>query len=338
MIFLLHYGNLVVPSKWPTLQALTGELHAGLSIFFMLSGFLLTIRYAHKIGGRSRWVKDFLVGRFFRIYPLFLIFTLFTFWIRHYADPNLLWFNLSLAKTFFGRYIFTGLSQTWTLNPDIVFYLLFPAVLFLLRKNWIWLFPLWAFFICFGLFLVWKLGRFMPFDFMPSVEYMLFYSFFGRSFEFLLGIALGLLFLKFNPLNKTLAILLSCFGALFIGFSAFMLLRYQFTGNDFGIYASNGFLFNSMLTPLFGVGPLLLGLSQLGESFKKLPFHNLLINFGLGSYAFYLLHKGFAFDFLYELFSHNIYLVFIVLNVLAYFIYRFVEEPLRNLGLAVFKI
>src|SRR6187200_2907241 len=62
-----------IVSTWPG-QIVTFECFSGVTLFFILSGFILFYNYEEKLRHPS-WttIKDFYVARFARIYPVFLL-------------------------------------------------------------------------------------------------------------------------------------------------------------------------------------------------------------------------------------------------------------------------
>jgi peptidoglycan/LPS O-acetylase OafA/YrhL len=109
------------------------------SVFFLISGFILTYNYADRATTLSK--RDFWVARISRLYPVYLLALLISFDMLHaewharshaqfwqgvLLTPFLLQgFNPSLA-TFWN-------TVAWTLSAEAVFYLAFP---WLLRAPW----------------------------------------------------------------------------------------------------------------------------------------------------------------------------------------------------------
>jgi peptidoglycan/LPS O-acetylase OafA/YrhL len=101
------------------------EGHTGVSLFFVLSGYLfMTIALRH--GGAINY-RGFMRNRFLRIFPLFL----FIFFVAislsrdsfRSADWGYLFFsNLGQAPT--SNYFITGAA--WTISVEFTFYLIFP--------------------------------------------------------------------------------------------------------------------------------------------------------------------------------------------------------------------
>ena len=60
----------------------TGYL--GVSVFFVLSGFLICYRYSDNFKLSKQWFQNYMINRIARIYPLFFILTVFTFIYNNY--------------------------------------------------------------------------------------------------------------------------------------------------------------------------------------------------------------------------------------------------------------
>ena len=115
----------------------------GVNLFFTLSAYLLTKNFKEK---RYRNLREYLAKRFLRIYPAFIIFTLI--YVILYAlfgkykfaseiDPGYL-----AVCIFFLQPLFIGTNinsidvvpGTWSLYPEIYFYLFLPLMLHICRK------------------------------------------------------------------------------------------------------------------------------------------------------------------------------------------------------------
>ena len=123
---------------------------ASVALFFMITGFLFWSRVLDTQGSMS-W-RQFLLGRLFRIYPLYL-FALGCVILIVFAEAN--WqlqvtgdqLTASLAKWFiFQRPDINGYSETgdlianvsWTLSYELFFYLTLPcwSLIFISRGRW----------------------------------------------------------------------------------------------------------------------------------------------------------------------------------------------------------
>ncbi|MBD8166112.1 acyltransferase family protein [Erwinia persicina] len=102
---------------------------AGVDLFFIISGFI--IAYSTHDKNRSA-PASFVLRRFFRIYPVFIISLLICYFVVNYVKPIeiasllrsslLIHTNYSLHGPFFGYNI---LYTAWTLTYELYFYLIF---------------------------------------------------------------------------------------------------------------------------------------------------------------------------------------------------------------------
>lgn len=90
-VFLFHIHIRWPLANDPFLNNILGQGAIGMSLFFMLSGFVLAYRYAD---GRTS-LKDYLTNRFARIYPIYVAAALVTVpWIGiSFGDGS--WADLS---------------------------------------------------------------------------------------------------------------------------------------------------------------------------------------------------------------------------------------------------
>jgi peptidoglycan/LPS O-acetylase OafA/YrhL len=120
----------------------------GMSIFFILSGFVLTYTYFSK--EPSQHYKSYTIKRLARIYPVYLVISILTLpflhispvpidllgWIYYLATYLLvIVLNILLLQAWFPslfNYWIDG--GTWSLSVECFFYLLFPFILAVLKK------------------------------------------------------------------------------------------------------------------------------------------------------------------------------------------------------------
>jgi peptidoglycan/LPS O-acetylase OafA/YrhL len=136
-----------VPAVWPFawLQGWTAVW-----IFFAISGYLVTmllIREERKTGGIA--YGPFLIRRFFRIVPSYAA-VLAVYWIVLASLPPLaadyqvfrqeLPYHLTLMTEFIDSPVFSVFIHAWAVGVETKFYVLFPAIAFLLIRNDVWRF------------------------------------------------------------------------------------------------------------------------------------------------------------------------------------------------------
>lgn len=118
-------------------QTILGRLSVyGVEIFYVLSGITLFHVYHNNISDKITLMKYF-IKRFFRIFPLFWlsIFIALAVGLKHTTLYNL-FLNASglFSMIAWEKYIAPG---TWSIGNELVFYLLFPLILFVYRFHYI---------------------------------------------------------------------------------------------------------------------------------------------------------------------------------------------------------
>ncbi len=106
----------------------------GVSIFYVLSGLTLYLVYS-KARLDSAQLKDFLIKRVARIFPLFWLVTILVLLInRNPVSPWVLFLNFSGLFGFvdWDAGLATGI---WSIGNELVFYAFFPLFIFLARKS-----------------------------------------------------------------------------------------------------------------------------------------------------------------------------------------------------------
>ncbi len=364
LVFFHHFNQADYP--YPIFRVLN-ELHIGVTIFFVLSGFLICFRYYHHVAISGSWFRKYIKNRIARIYPMYALLTIATF-VYAYVSGNdaayhdfepksvLIGMNLLFVRGFFDDLKFTGVGQGWSLTVEECFYLSAPFF-FVLLKRWRgywWLLPLCI--VGFGIALVAFFSQFNWWGFYGNYRFMFLYTFTGRCIEFFVGMALAKVLLD-RPLPKRLGTcgftLLGAFGVLLcIGLLSLLPIN---SSIPFGLHQPAGIAINNVLLPL-AICVLFYGLITEASLFQQLlatPFMQIL---GKSSYIFYLLHIGFlatmSHDWLLlvqeqilDVLSNNDYpewislivgnatlaivLVFVWLNICSYLLWRFIEEPMN---------
>lgn len=99
--------------------------------FFVLSGFVLSYGYGHKISNREITYKDFLLGRMIKVYPLHWLTLPIGFWITRNAflqTAPYLPANVLLLQSLIPNRLsyFSGNGVSWFLSTTVLLYMLFP--------------------------------------------------------------------------------------------------------------------------------------------------------------------------------------------------------------------
>jgi peptidoglycan/LPS O-acetylase OafA/YrhL len=152
----------------------------GVALFFVISGFIFT--WGALQASRFEW-KSFLLNRVLRIYPLYLLAV--------FATVTLAYGQVNLLQVF--QYVigFGNLSPSigqfdvvlWTISVELQFYLLFPFLLLLLKRQGVrYLLGLIA--IVIGLRLVARLS-------LHDIHNAVYWTMFGRLDQFLIGMVMA---------------------------------------------------------------------------------------------------------------------------------------------------
>jgi peptidoglycan/LPS O-acetylase OafA/YrhL len=144
-VFIFHWHI-----RWPIAEGWTGNILAqgavGMSLFFILSGFVLTHRY----GPGGLGVREYFVNRLARIYPIYLVAALLTLpWIGidfSNASPKaeiralgqlgfVLFADFALLQAWFPEVarLWNNIAS-WSISVEAFFYLLFPLLLPLMLR------------------------------------------------------------------------------------------------------------------------------------------------------------------------------------------------------------
>ena len=137
LVFMYHYAWLFPPSargitdavEWIPLMSVWRQGQVGVSIFFVLSGFLITRIYFDKMASGRAPLRLYFVKRVARIWPLFVAFAV----VQHAAafragaalDCTSL-VTLSMAQGYFEDLRYAGLPTAWSLTIEESFYAFAP--------------------------------------------------------------------------------------------------------------------------------------------------------------------------------------------------------------------
>lgn len=169
------------------------ELHVGVSLFFVLSGFLIAYKYNDHTHRKQFHYGEYIGLRVARIFPLYWLIVLVSYFDWGFPGAYKTFISLTLVHGLSDLHNLEGIAQAWSLTVEMTFYLLAPIIFFYFNKKW-WkavLFLLLVFFVFWGIGECWHLINenkqryFYPFDFL------LHSTFFGRFPEFMAGVVLA---------------------------------------------------------------------------------------------------------------------------------------------------
>lgn len=329
---LVHHFNPFPPATFGhRLHNLAAELHIGVTVFFVLSGFLIGYRY---LGRQRVRLRAYFTNRFARIYPLYFLLTTLTFAVIYHQNggsnelSGQYLLNVTFLRGLFQEYVYTGIPQGWSLTVEELFYASAPLTFWLVRRSrhWLWALPGLLGVLGVGLVL---LGRTQPWHgFFGSFDFLFQFTYLGRATEFFAGIALAWWLRQPGPhaaprgityfgLAGTLACL---FGLSWLHGPA---------PGQFGVLQPAGMVLNNVALPVLGIGPLLWGLAHETTWLSRLLGSRPLRLLGKSSYAFYLIHMGVLYQLLRQTPLPRA-AVPVALYAVALLLYGWVEAPLNR--------
>ncbi len=319
---------------------------AGVSIFFVLSGFVLFVNYLSPNQKDKFSIYQFYVSRFARVYPMFFIGVLFAVpLILLFPENSFSWFqllvNLSVLKYFYPSISLINIP-TWTIYVEAFFYAVFPllGVVFLknVRKRVLLFTAIFVTYIASTNY------------FLSNSEYITAGYFpVNRLLEFFVGMTIGYIFthLSFENYRSWLTIKhLSLWKLLFFGVTLLIFLQpvfYSYIFDTIGLPAKNfNFYYYIPFSAFLILSLALLERYQITFNFLTNPW---IILGGEISYAFYLLHRPIlqygilVIENFFNVKATQIsvfpgllltLLLLMVCLILSYECYRFIETPFRQ--------
>jgi peptidoglycan/LPS O-acetylase OafA/YrhL len=363
LVFISHYAYAFDENFPRGVQRFLNEFHIGVTIFFVLSGFLIAFRYFDNFKLTGDWFRQYLKNRVARIYPMYFLLTLgafVSFYFTHDAkitggfNPiGLFLMHITFLRGFFDQLKFTGIAQGWSLTVEECFYFSAPFIFyFAQRYRKFYIQPIVI--TGLGVLLVLTFRNVNWHGFFDNFTFMMLYTFLGRCFEFFAGIQLALIVRKQKlDGNSKKKLTYVGFGLIFLCVWIMSLLpipKNEVAGlhNPWGIFTNNYLLAASIALFFYGL---------LTETtiLKKVLSNKFVELLGKSSYIFYLIHLGYMYDFLHEHFNVwndkifelydkwgvdwsspfqydnlNVLYAFIILNAVSIGLFKLIEEPLNH--------
>lgn len=240
--------------------------YIGVDIFFVISGFILTTITKDYFGNRSKFYK-FVYFRFTRIYPMYWLYTILLLPIL-FIKPEWIHqkFNLLASFLLFPSDKMPLVLVGWTLVYEVYFYIIFGLFILFGTQNKLLMYALlWFSFIAIGSIIF--NDNYLLLNFITD----------PWGVEFILGILLGIYFLKYDYRIP--------FAKLFLLFSFLILF--------FIAYYQHGSLLDIEGWPrilIYGIPAFLLVLFAIEVEQQGFILHKFLIKLGDASYSIYLSH------------------------------------------------
>lgn len=364
LVFISHFGYIFDEYLPQSGQRFFREFHIGVTIFFVLSGFLIAFRYYDNFALTKLWFKKYLKNRVARIYPMYAILTtgafIYYLFTKHEAIVGGLnaivayLMNIFFLRGFFDGLKFTGISQGWSLTVEECFYFSAPFMFYFAKKygnNWLQPIIITGT----GALLVLIFRNVNFYGLFGNFTFMMLFTFLGRCFEFFAGILLAL-YLKKKGLTRT-----GNFKFTYLGFVLIFVCIWIMSvlpilpGNEFGQQHPLGIITNNYLLAIV-ITIFFYGLiTEENTVLKKILSNKFVELLGKSSYIFYLIHLGYMFnmlnfsvnwlnDAIFKLYDKwgvdwispfqndqvNLLYLFIALNGIAIVLFKNIEEPLNH--------
>jgi peptidoglycan/LPS O-acetylase OafA/YrhL len=329
LVFIYHNRKYWRGQLHPEIIRLFNEFHVGVSLFFVLSGFLIAYTYADKPLQSSKAYLHYFLLRCARILPLYwLVLTAF-YLDKHYGNFQFSWLTYSLAHGFSDVHNLDGIGQAWSLTVEMSFYLVAPILFFIQRKHIllliISLLVLYAVFV--GVGFIWQYCNKNPDRYFEPATFLLFNTFPGRSSEFFAGILLAIWIQEKKNWIYQLPFKTGI-GFILLFLTIYSIGLFQKDMYDHGYLHVGGMLLSKTVLPISMLF-LLAGLITETTWIQKLLGSSLFVLLGNASYAFYLVHISYV-----NLKIKDWYTFpdwnFILLWLIAILLYKYVETPIYN--------
>jgi len=133
-IVVFHSGLTIYPFDQPVLRALFSSANLGVSIFFVLSGFVLVITYHDAEKGPVLNKEQYWINRLARIYPVYLFSMILCFIATLLANPAAIrplpvLLSMLLLQAWIPPFPLYMNGLAWALSVQLFFYVIFPYVL-----------------------------------------------------------------------------------------------------------------------------------------------------------------------------------------------------------------
>ena len=279
-----------------------GQLYLGVSLFFVLSGFVLATRYQQRVQLRAGWWRGYLWRRAARIYPSYLLLNTAILAKLYWPVPagklgnslTLIFLSESLLRGFSSTLKYVGIPQGWSLTPEECFYVSLPFLLLLWQRRGLLGavgFALATLGLGLGLTALCR-GRPELHGLFGSYYHLFNFTFFGRVLEFMLGVGLARWW-GGRPSGQAAGLPWRTLAGALLMVATGTVLAYFHAPRfwDDGYVYLPAILLHLLVFPV-GVGLLLAGLLAERSWLRAGLATPLLQALGRSSYFFYLLHLG----------------------------------------------
>ena len=331
MVFVYHFRKFWREDIPDWLLSFFNECHTGVSVFFVLSGFLIAYTYGEKpLRSRKDYMKYILV-RFARIFPVYLLILSVKYIDTGFPSSKETILNYTLVKGLSDKYTLTGIPQSWSLTVELCFYILAPFLFLLLRKSVLKtaLALLLLALISLGIGYGWHSVNGNPGKYFYDWFFIFNTTFMGRSAEFLAGMLLAnfvsgnmkqlpMLSKKYNTIT----------GGLLMVACIYLLSFFEKDIYSHGTDTIPGLLIRNILLPFVTIR-FFYGLIIEKTLLQKFLSFKWMVLLGNASYIFYLIHINYGYSVLekWKVFPDK---NFIMLWTVSVILYLLIEKPSYN--------
>lgn len=307
--------------------------HIGVMLFFVLSGYLLSLPFKE---GKKFVFSEYMVRRFLRIIPLYFVVLIGVYLFQAYSNEvNEQYLHIEQGFKGFLKHLLLlrGDGIFWTIPTEFMFYLFLPFIaIFLSRQNLIRYALVCFFALLYGTY---HLAIYVNIIDMPSLMFIEVRSHSQYLDVFTIGVVFGLLS-KNSPITeyyeshkKILNISIFLSFAVTVIFTVILVCKSIFIFNQPFYHVRFVSFFYALIFALT------LYSAQMGNSYIRRFFESkILVYMGVVGYSWYLLHMPVLqmVNFL-NLPSWILFLIStVVITAISTVTYLFIEEPFIRLG------
>ena len=194
MVFLYHNRKTWIGFLPNPLLQVLNEFHTGVSVFFVLSGFLIAYTYGEQPTQSRDNYRRYLLVRLARIFPFYLLLLSVKYIHLGFPPAAETGLTYTLMQGLFDGYSLSGIPQAWSLTTELCFYILAPFIAVYALKNIYKAFGilLLLFALTLGIGWVLELLHYNKAGFLYDGLFVLNTVFTGRFAEFYFGMLLAL--------------------------------------------------------------------------------------------------------------------------------------------------
>ena len=298
----------------PVLSDVARQAEVGVTVFFVISGFLITyLLLAEEGKNGSISLKAFYIRRAFRILPVYFLYVAFILAWRNFETIGLTKSNLTHVLTFTVNFDHNKdwfLGHFWSLSVEEQFYLFWPATLLLFRKHLKVTLILLVTYSCVARVLAYK---------FPGVGPLVLAPFFSFSDAIFIGAFGGILFFESPQILKH-----RVFGSYFaqiVALGLFLLFVYCSEHGKLGIIALP---FGNVIISLSILFLMIAYIFPSERVVFRILNNKAIVHIGILSYSIYIWQEFFFIGELkgfWRIFPYNILVIYLV-SLASYYLWE----------------